>query len=370
VNREVGKNHRSEDMLKSIRRFGNNLREHVPKIRCALNSLFFYYYFLKNPKRPCSDLLEFNLYIETTNFCNYKCAMCEASNGMERKRGFMDFGLYKKVIDDAADIGIRNIIPNVWGEPLLHPKFVEMVQYAKDKGFFVEFTTNGYLLDEAMGRKLLKTGVDSIIISFHGLTPEGYKRIHGVDGFHKVIGNVKAFCKMKREAGLTVPKVAVHPIITNDNFKNVHKVFPIFNGIVDDIKILSCAFHPGSNTNDLRLVRVPVQRRNPCIELFTTLAVSWDGKVGLCHRDREFKLMLGDAKEGLLKLFNSEKTRRYRRLHMFGQFDRMPVCAKCVDYNVDEDSIPSTLRRKIINGDLKNLSKNEIEFLESNGRCV
>jgi len=357
-------------MLKTVRRMGNGLCERVPSIRRALSSLFFYYYFLRTPKTPRSGMLEFNFYIETTNACNYKCAMCAARNGMERKTGFMDFGLYKRLVDEAAEIGIRNIIPHAWGEPLLHPQLVEMVQYAKDKGMFVEFTTNGWLLDENMGRRLLATGVDSIVVSFHGLDREEYKRLHGVDGFERVIENVKKFCAMKKAAGLTVPKVAVHSIITSDNYKNVHKVHALFDGVADDVKILGCGFHPEDNTNDLRLVKFDCRRRNPCMELFTTLAVSWDGKVGLCHRDREFKLVIGDAKDGLLKLFNSKKMRDYRRMHLLGQFDRMPVCAKCVDYIVFEDAIPPALRRKITGGRLNELSKKELELLRLEGEHV
>ena len=354
-------------MLKTVRRLGNGLCERVPAIRHALSSMFFYYYFLKAPKTPRSDLLEFNLYIETTNACNYRCAMCAARNGMERKTGFMDFDLYRRLVDEASEIGIKNIIPHVWGEPLLHPKFVEMVQYAKDRGMFVEFTTNGYLLDEKVGGRLLKTGVDSMVVSFHGLTLEEYKRLHGVDGFDRVVANVKRFCEMKKAAGLLMPKVAVHSIITSDNFRNVHKVHQLFDGVADDVVILGCGFHPEDNTNDLRLVKFDCRRRNPCMELFTTLAVSWDGKVGLCHRDREFKLVIGDAKDGLLKLFNSEKMRDYRRIHLLGQFDRMPVCAKCVDYVVFEDAIPPALWRKLIGGDLEKLSKKELELLKSEG---
>ena len=41
-----------------------------------------------------------SLIIEPTNTCNLRCTFCFVTEGMTRKEGFMDFGLFKKVIDD------------------------------------------------------------------------------------------------------------------------------------------------------------------------------------------------------------------------------------------------------------------------------
>jgi len=353
-------------MLEAARKLGNNLYERVPKLRYLLNSMFFFYCFFKPPQFRQSDMLKFNLYVETTNICNYKCRMCAAQTGLKRATGFMDFELYKKIIDEAADMGISRIVPQIWGEPLLHPRFVEMVQYAKGRGMYVEFTTNGLLMDEKMSRKLLGTGVDIIVVSFHGFTPEGYKRIHGIDGFDRVVKNIKALCKLKKDGGFAAPKVTIQSIITEDNFKDVHKVFSIFKDVADGISVFNCGFHPDDNTNDLRIVKFDCRRSNPCVMLFTTMAVSWDGRVGICCRDKDFRTELGNVQDGLLNLYNSEKMRSYRKVHLLGMFEKMPVCAKCVDYSVFEDSLPPALKRRIIDG---TLTEKDVEFLNSKKRC-
>ena len=38
--------------------------------------------------------------IEPTNVCNLKCPVCPTTYGMDRKLGFMEFDLYKSIIDD------------------------------------------------------------------------------------------------------------------------------------------------------------------------------------------------------------------------------------------------------------------------------
>ena len=38
--------------------------------------------------------------IEPTNVCNLKCPVCPTTYGMDRKLGFMEFGIFKSIIDD------------------------------------------------------------------------------------------------------------------------------------------------------------------------------------------------------------------------------------------------------------------------------
>jgi len=52
-----------------------------------------------------------------------------------------------------------------WGEPLLYPYIHEAIKLFKQKGCFVELTTNGTLLDGEMLKKLISDGLDSISIS-------------------------------------------------------------------------------------------------------------------------------------------------------------------------------------------------------------
>jgi radical SAM protein with 4Fe4S-binding SPASM domain len=275
--------------------------------------------------------------------------MCD-SRGMKRKTGFMNFKLYKQIIDEASRIGVTSIRPQLWGEPLLHPKIVEMVKYARDKGLNVGFDTNGLLLNENMSRKLLKAGLNWIIFSFHGLTPEEYKKVHGVDAFYQVMNNIKTFCKIKKESNLTNPKTTVQTTIMGNNFKNVHKVFSLFKGVVDDFNITNCGYHPEKNMNDCRLIKFNYNRKIPCTSLFKVFAISWDGKVTVCCNDEDFKLSIGNVKDGISNLFESEKLNYYRKLHFLRKFKEMPLCSRCVDYATRDTCIPFNLRRDIIKG--------------------
>ena len=45
--------------------------------------------------------------------------------------GYMEFDLFKKIIDECGRNGVFSIRISFRGEPLLHPQAFEMIEYAK-----------------------------------------------------------------------------------------------------------------------------------------------------------------------------------------------------------------------------------------------
>ena len=46
--------------------------------------------------------------IESTNMCNAKCVFCPRDE-MHREEGIMDMALYRKIVDECADLGITHV---------------------------------------------------------------------------------------------------------------------------------------------------------------------------------------------------------------------------------------------------------------------
>jgi len=92
--------------------------------------------------------LPVRLWLETTSVCNLRCVMCPNKDLNERREGFMDFPLFRKIIDEARRFVFDvNLIHR--GEGLLHPEFPRMVRYSHDAGIYTKFHTNATILDEA-----------------------------------------------------------------------------------------------------------------------------------------------------------------------------------------------------------------------------
>jgi len=48
--------------------------------------------------------------------------MCPNGRGlMKRKKGFMDYELFERIVDEMAP-HVQTIVLHIWGESLLHPK--------------------------------------------------------------------------------------------------------------------------------------------------------------------------------------------------------------------------------------------------------
>ena len=60
-----------------------------------------------------------SLQIEPTNYCNVDCICCSAPISV-RPRGFMEYELFTKIIDDASSVGVKRIHLYLHGEPLFH----------------------------------------------------------------------------------------------------------------------------------------------------------------------------------------------------------------------------------------------------------
>lgn len=82
------------------------------------------------------------IYIEITNACNLTCKFCY---GNKRKILFMSFDDFKLILSKIKKY-TKYLYFHVLGEPLLHPKINEFIDYAYSQGFYINITTNGYLI--------------------------------------------------------------------------------------------------------------------------------------------------------------------------------------------------------------------------------
>jgi MoaA/NifB/PqqE/SkfB family radical SAM enzyme len=122
--------------------------------------------------------------VEVTSVCNLRCNFCPTGDIRLTKetgkfRGLMEMDLYRKVIADidALPVPIKAFHLHKDGEPLLHPKFCDMVVEAKRSAKIqrIETATNGVLLNPEMNQRLVDSGIDRIKISVYGLSTDGFK---------------------------------------------------------------------------------------------------------------------------------------------------------------------------------------------------
>jgi MoaA/NifB/PqqE/SkfB family radical SAM enzyme len=133
-------------------------------------------------------------------------------------------------------MGTREVFLTGEGEPMLHPRLIEIIKALKDSGLRVSLFTNGTLLTKKNIDRLLDSGLDVLKISFWAVNSQEHEKCHpGVDSrlLEKRIKGVRHLSKLKKKRHLTRPEINLNMIINRYNFKNI-------SGKVDLAKISGC----------------------------------------------------------------------------------------------------------------------------------
>lgn len=118
-------------------------------------------------------------YLEITSVCNLACSFCPPT---ERQKQFISVEDFAKRLDQIKP-HTDYIYLHVKGEPLLHPKIDQLLDLSHEKGFKVNITTNGTLINKRRHRLLNKPALRQMNFSLHSFDghpgsqdKEGYVR--------------------------------------------------------------------------------------------------------------------------------------------------------------------------------------------------
>ncbi len=171
---------------------------------------------------------ETHVYIQINTDCNQVCAFCNRPPTTEYKdsQHLSMKELRAKIDQIAQDWSIQRVI-FTGGEPLLHKKIDQILDYAKKFGFITEIQTNGTLLNEERLLKFKKARLDNINFAFHSHVEEISNKLRGVSfGYSAIIKNLK----LANKIGFNIHVIHV---INSLNYKDL----PGFIDYVNDLKI-------------------------------------------------------------------------------------------------------------------------------------
>jgi radical SAM protein with 4Fe4S-binding SPASM domain len=265
--------------------------------------------------------------IEPTRYCNINCITC-SRHKIVRPAGNMDFALFRKIIDNAACIGVKRIGLYLFGEPLMHPEIVDMVRYIKSKDMAFHITTNGVLLTAALGDAILRSGVtsaDYLTISMLGFSERVHELVMKGLKHREVLDNVTGFLERRKSLGVNGP---VTETVFYSIPENAHELQPFldhWSKIADhaiDGGVAAQIFIDGATPT------IPRTRR--CSQLWERMAVFWNGDVPFCGEDKDGKYIIGNLREQTIEeIWLGEKLTRFKKIHKAGEFSKIPICEYC-----------------------------------------
>ncbi|MFH1654819.1 MAG: radical SAM protein [Pseudomonadota bacterium] len=308
------------DMIKKIKILFNNIR--------ALKNYHRKKVHLDNPPSF--------IWLEPTNHCNLKCIMCPTGTGMTSvKKGYMDYGLFKKIIDEVKDY-TSAIILAVGGESLLHPQFFDMVRYASSNDIKILLNTNATLLTKEKVEQLLYSGIASISFAFDGFNKETYEKARVGADFEKTLDNIFYFLELKKRKEKKSPYTVLSILMLEigDCSGEEKEVFlKKFNGLIDEVRLREVSTW-GSTFEGVDTFNPRKHDRffPPCSRLWSTVCITWNGDVVPCVYDTNHEYVIGNIKENkLIDIWNSNKMLKLRQSMLDGDYlDLLPLCGNCI----------------------------------------
>lgn len=285
----------------------------------------------------------FIINIDPSDRCNFQCKFCPTGDRMlmektqGRNHGSMDFGLYKKIINDICEFEDKVKVIRLYkdGEPLLNPFFADMVGYAKDSGCCdrVDTTTNASLLTPEKSREIINAGLDRINISIEGVNNIQYKEFSGYDlDFEELVENIRFFYEHRRQCEMIVKT-------NGDTLSEEQKqqFYDIFGDIADGIyieSIMSC--WAGFELKDVKvnenvgIYQQQIKGVEVCPYVFYSFAINSDGTASTCFLDWSRKMLIGDAKtEKVTDIWNGKKLYEYQKEFLDMNRAKFDSCREC-----------------------------------------
>jgi len=280
--------------------------------------------------------------IELTNRCPMKCVMCPRTYHMTRDQGFMDIALFKKIIDELAEVNVsfhndRVVWLHHFGESLLHPQFDSFIRYATEKDIRTGLSVNPMMLNESTSRKLLSSGLHILYLSLDGHDNESFSKIRGVNNMYENSRrNTIDFLRLKKENPCDM-KIILSMIDFSLNTESVAAVrkeweshdeidgfllknYTTWDGAIPEIHTLA----PNTAADE-----ACDYSKVTCSFPWLNMTVTWDGDVVPCCFDYNKKMVLGNASShSLSHIWNDAPMQNLRREFMNNKVIN-PLCRNC-----------------------------------------
>ena len=264
--------------------------------------------------------------LELSSACNLKCPMCYTITDEFKskvKKSFMNFNLFKKIIDEIAG-KVYALRLSLRGEATLHPKFIDCIEYAKKKGIKeISTLTHGGKLNIDFFKKVAEAGIDWITISIDG-TEKEYDKIRKPLTFKDTIQRLKDIKEYKEQHNLIKPVIKVQgiwPAIRPNPTKYYETISPLvdlvaYNPLIDYLR------------KDSEII---YENNFSCSQLYQRLVVGSDGKVMMCSNDEDGENIMGDVfKQTIYQIWHGNALNKIRELHEEEDgFKKIPVCKQC-----------------------------------------
>ena len=255
--------------------------------------------------------------LELTSKCNLRCGMCPLPV-LRRPYEDMAWPLVERAEREVHGAGLRLKWLHEMGEPLLYPRIDDAIRLFPE----ASLSTNGLLLTEAMGARLLATPLRRIRICVDSIDPAVYPLLRTGGDFNRVVDLTRAFLRQAEGHPIRVEVQKMRSRQTqNESVSDFRRLFPGARIIEKTCEALDV-----NEETDLH------GRFYGCVQgaFFTWVVIFADGRVTHCCYDAHGDQILGDLNtQSLDEILGGSRMLAMQDAFARRDFTNLPRCAEC-----------------------------------------
>lgn len=175
------------------------------------------------------------LYIEPTSYCNLQCKMCFRNTWFDENFCELDYNVFDTLLDTIPK-ETEKIFFGGMGEPLHHPRILDMITKCIERNYQVELLTNGSLLSMELSSQLIDLGLHRLWISMDIIEPDTNNDL-GHPLYEEMISQIRIFNKLRHQKKSKI-QLGITFVATKSNVSQLGKL-PLFLSkySVDEVNI-------------------------------------------------------------------------------------------------------------------------------------
>ncbi len=285
-----------------------------------------------------------SLSVEPCAVCQLHCPECVLGAGrLKRTQKFIDFELYKRVIDQNRDT-LCYLILYFQGEPFLSPRIFDMIAYADQSGIFTATSTNAQNIDAAMAEKIVASGLKKLIVSLDGTTQQSYERYRQGGKIDSVIAAIENINAAKARKSASTPAIELQFIVFRHNeseiaaFKQLAKRLKVQKTTIKSAQIYNFQAKTTLIPTDKRFSRyaqidgiwqLKRSKRNFCLRQWQGAVLTTDGLLVPCCFDKNADFSFGQITDSnFMQIWQGERATDFRR-QILRHCNQIEMCRNC-----------------------------------------
>ncbi len=249
-------------------------------------------------------------------------------------RGPIGLGIVEGITSELARYDDALIVLGGFGEPLLHPRFADILKILKNAGVYgVAVRTNGLALDRAMAELLIEHNVDVVNVMLDAWSPERYAEVQGAARLDEVRQNLANLATTKREHETPAPLVVAELTKTVETMDEMEAFFDGWLREEGWANIRGYSHYAGQ-LPDRAVMSMSPPTRFSCWQIRNRATVLADGRLATCDQDFAGRHTVGSLSESSLEdVWKCGFYENLRADHDAGGLTILPLCAACDEWH-------------------------------------